>query len=445
MCLAANQPSPVPSPVGLEYLPYQLEGIEFARDRQATLLGDKPGLGKTIQAIGFLNCHTEMESALVVCPATGLINWRRELDKWLIDPTMDVTVTNYEQLGRLDFDRRWDTIILDEAHYIKSQEAQRSLLCKKLQGDRRLALTGTPMLNDRPIEMWSLLNWLRPDVFTESRRRSYEVTYCNAHVATKAIKRRNGTIITKQVWDNQGASNLGQFRQNLRKHLMIRRSAEEVLPDLPPKRRQLIELSSCGLDRELRRQLADANRHMDSIEETFGDDVSRLANELRVAWSDMSKLRHDVGMAKAELGLEVIHNALEASGKVVLFAYHRDVVENLANSLVDYNPVILYGGMSARSKQSSIDSFQNNPKTRVFVGQLEAAGTIITLTAAHHEVFVETDWTPGAIDQAEDRCRRIGQKSFVLAQHLALENSLDARMFKLQERKRKDINKALDA
>ena len=135
MCLAANQILPVPCPAGLEYLPYQLEGIEFARGRNAVLFGDEPGLGKTIQAIGWLNCHPRAETLLVVCPASLKINWHRELDKWLISPCVDVTIINYDVLHKLDMTRHWDVCIIDEAHAIKNRKAKRTGLCKQIQAD----------------------------------------------------------------------------------------------------------------------------------------------------------------------------------------------------------------------------------------------------------------------------------------------------------------------
>jgi len=116
----------IPCPLNEEYLPYQIEGIEFGRKKNSVLFGDEMGLGKTVEAIGWLNCHPEIDSLLVVCPATLKVNWARELKKWLISPCVEITIINYDMLHTLDTDKVYDVAILDEAHYIKNPKALRS-------------------------------------------------------------------------------------------------------------------------------------------------------------------------------------------------------------------------------------------------------------------------------------------------------------------------------
>ena len=372
----------IPCPEGLEYLPYQIEGIEFANPRPATLIADEPGLGKTVEAIGYMNCHQdEIATALVVCPDTAKINWARELDKWLVSPFVSSLIVNYEQLHRLDMSQRYDLAILDEAHYIQSSDAQRTQLCMQIQADRRLALDGTPMLS-RPIGLWNILRWLAPDKFTDDRRAGYSTRYCDGHVAERQFSRWNGQRVSKKFWDESGASNLDELRENLRKHIMIRRLKTDVLKDLPPKRRQIIELPTGGLSAGLRRQIQEATREWDRIEREFAADVRAMEDRLIVAWEDMAELRHEVGLAKAKMSIDLIHDMVAGAGKLVVFAWHRDVIEMLENTLVDYRPSVLVGGMSPKAKQVAIDSFQNDPATKIFIGQLQASGTAITLTAA---------------------------------------------------------------
>lgn len=433
----------IPCPVGEAYDPYQIEAIKFAMPREAVLFGDEMGLGKTIQAIGWANTMPWIERMLVVCPDTGKINWRRELDKWLISPCVETTIINYESLHKLDYEPIYDLALLDEGHYIKNELALRTTYCMRIKARRRGLLTGTPLLS-RPIELWSPLRWLYPDKFPESNRHSYSVRYCGGRVAEKDIVRRNGSIIKKKYWYEEGATCLGELYTNLRQHIMIRRLKETVMQDLPEKRRQIVELPTEGLSAELREEIRKANLVFDRIESTYSQDIQKMEDELRVSWGEMAKLRHEVGLAKAEMAVPLIEDAVDSCGKVVVFAHHRDVIEHLMKETAHLNPVHLWGGMSPKIKQTAIDKFQHDVNTKIFIGQLQAAGTVITLTAASHEIFVEEDWTPGIMDQAEDRCHRRGQKNAVLAQHLALEGSLDARMFKTQERKRKTISRALD-
>ena len=425
-----NQLAPIPCPIGQEYLPYQVEGIEFAKSRNAVLFGDEPGLGKTVQAIGWLNCHPEVETLLVVCPASLKVNWRRELDKWLIDPCMEIVIINYDVLHKLDMTRRWDAVIFDEAHAVKNRKAKRSKLCKQIQASAKLALTGTPFLN-RPIELWSLLNLLVPELWPASSFMKYAYRYCGAYQGKWGM-----------VMD--GATHLDELRQHL-SYLMVRRLKADVLKQLPPKRRQIIELPKEGLSASLRARLAEASKRIEGIEDTYATDARRLEGELSVAWQDMAALRHEVGLAKVPGCLELIRDAVESSGKVIVFAHHRDVIAALGEALMEYAPAIVHGGVPVPARQGEVDRFQRDGKCRVFIGQIQAAGVGHTLTASSHVIFVELDWTPGMVSQAEDRAHRIGQKDSVLIQHVVMEGGFDARMVKALVRKQMVIEKALDA
>jgi hypothetical protein len=131
----------------------------------------------------------------------------------------------------------------------------------------------------------------------------------------------------------------------------------------------------------------------------------------------------------------------ESESKVIIFAYHRDVMEQLR---AHFNAARIWGGMSGEAKQAEVDRFQNDPSCRVFVGQFEAAGVGITLTAASTVVMAELEWVPGNLSQAEDRAHRIGQEERVLIQHLVLEGSLDATMARRVVDKQDVIDRTLD-
>src|SRR5574343_1587167 len=178
----------IPAPAGLAYMPFQKAGIAYASRRMNTLLGDEPGLGKTIQAIGLAN-YLGLEKLLVVCPAGLRLNWTREIEKWhLRNPGVDVlldgkseitryrsTVVSYDLAVRLRADlmsRQYDLVVLDEGHYLKRGSALRT---KTIFGDRRksipgiisngkrvLFLTGTPLPNHVG-EVYSSLRNLAPE------------------------------------------------------------------------------------------------------------------------------------------------------------------------------------------------------------------------------------------------------------------------------------------
>ncbi|KKK72678.1 hypothetical protein LCGC14_2901470, partial [marine sediment metagenome] len=237
----------VPAPDGLEYMPFQLAGIEFALGRENTLFGDEMGLGKTMQAIGVINSQGAIVRTLVVCPATLKLNWKTELEKWLTRqpqtvavahanqpfPRADTVIINFDILTKFADEikrERWDILIVDECHFVKNPKTQRSKAVKAITAKRRLYLTGTPIVN-RPVELWPIISELAPDVFNHFW--TFALRYCKA--------KYNGF-----GWDMKGASNLPELQKKLRSTIMVRRLKSEVLKELPPKVRQVIEIPANG-------------------------------------------------------------------------------------------------------------------------------------------------------------------------------------------------------
>lgn len=419
----------IPCPNRLKYLPFQKEAIEFAIERSSVLLGDEMGLGKTVEAIGFLNCHPEVDTLLVVCPASLRINWAREISVWLISPCVDITIINYDILSRLDMKKEYDVVIFDEFHYLKSRSAKRSRLCRQIRATYKLGLTGSPLLN-RPKEAWHLLHILDPVAWPMNSYNKFAVRYCNGHMGFWG-------------WDDNGFSHLDELRELL-KPLMIRRLKSEVLKELPAKRRQVVEIPGKGLSAELKAALSEARGRVEHLEDTYKNDVEKLDDAVATVWMEMAALRHSVGLAKVPMAVELITDALESGEKIVVFAHHRDVVEGLCIGLTKYCPVFVRGDVSQTDRQYAVDRFQTDKDCRVFIGNIQAAGTGITLTASSHVIFVEMDWTPGVMSQAEDRVHRIGQRESVLVQHLVLEGSLDAYMAKRLVSKQEILDKILN-
>lgn len=428
----------IPVPAGLSYLPFQEDGIRFAAARPACLIGDEMGLGKTVQAIGVMNCHPEWARALVVCPASLKINWRREIDKWLISPVLDVDIVNYDILDRFDLSPLYDVAVLDEGHYIKELTAQRSGYCRRVKARRKLLLSGVPILS-RPIDIWHPLHWLRPDLWPKSSYDVFGRRFCGGQ--RKAINRKGDTRP-----DYLGASNLDELSRIL-KPIMIRRYKRDVLKGYKGKRPpQVIELPADGLDSALLAKLVSAGAQMERTIESFHGDVHALEDTIAAEWKRFTVLRHAAGKATVPMALPIVRDAVYSMGKVVVFAFHRDVIASLAEGLAKFHPVIVQGRMSEDEKQKSVDLFQDKTSpNRVFIGQITAAGAGLTLTAASHVIFTEFDWTPGNMDNATDRVDRIGQTEPVTVQYLVLENSLDIRMLKGIVRKQKIIDKALGA
>lgn len=478
----------IPAPPNLSYLGYQKAGVAYALEREGTLIADEMGLGKTIQAIGLINyLGQDCRHVLVVCPASLKINWQRELDKWLVRdrsigivdsktgwPEADIVIINYDLLVRFSRELRsriWDIVILDEAHYIKNPDAKRTVQIvgsktwdpgsrqwiihlPPVQAKRRLLLTGTPIYN-RPQDLWTIVDYCLLNVPIFSRFEHFQTR-------RKFWTRYAGYTQTRYGWQFMGPDNLDELQHQLRLHLMIRRLKSQVLTELPPKIRQVVELDASGAAEVIRAEYEHARKKQDAllaaqaemeIAKASGDDeayraaVRKLRQAHSVAFEEMARIRHEVGLATAKAALGYLEDAVENSGKLVVFAHHRDVIELIENHLSEkgYKVVRLVGGMSAADKQAAVDSFQQKEGgADVFIGSLTAAGVGITLTAASHVVFVELDWVPANIEQGEDRCHRIGQTEPVLVQHLVLEGSLTARIAQTIVEKQETNRKALD-
>ena len=149
-------------------------------------------------------------------------------------------------------------------------------------------------------------------------------------------------------------------------------------------------------------------------------------------------------IAKAPYVVDHVKSLLEEIPKVVVFAHHHAVVDQLMAGLADFNPVRLTGQDGINKKQAAVESFQNDDSVRVFVGSIQAAGVGITLTSSSTVVFSEMDWVPANMSQAEDRCHRIGQDESVLIQHVVVDGSIDAKMAALLVEKQRVIDAALD-
>jgi SWI/SNF-related matrix-associated actin-dependent regulator 1 of chromatin subfamily A len=446
----------IPCPAGLAYLPYQRAAIAYARGKRHVLFADEMGLGKTVEALAVINADPSIKTVLVICPASLRINWRRESDKWLVRRAdIELVILNYDVLRKnreMLRAREWDIIILDECHYLKNPKAIRTAevfgkwdknpdkALAPIPAKRMVFLTGTPILN-RPVEMWPLLKYA--GVFKSWKY--YVTRYCAGH--------QNG-----YGWDVSGSSNLPELQETLRRELMIRRLKKDVLTELPPKRRQVVELAPNGgqaaVDEENRAYAAYEDRLSElkaEVELSKASDnpadyehaVSRLRDETRAAFTEISRLRHQTALAKAPQVVDFVRDQLETSDKIILFAHHLDVIDKYMTELAEFNPVKLTGEMNAEDRDASVQAFQNGA-ARIFIGSIHAAGVGLTLTAASHVIFAELDWVPGNVTQAEDRAHRIGQTDTVLVQHLVLDGSLDARMAQILIEKQEMIDQALD-
>lgn len=468
---ASDSDAVIPAPENLSYLPYQRAGIRFAKGRPGVLIGDEMGLGKTIQAIGIINDDVSIHRVLIVCPNSLKINWRRELELWLVRPASigiadgkhwpatDVVIINYDVLTRWpeQLASGWDLCVLDESHYLKNPKSKRTKAvlgtkpnkakgtagCAGVVAKRKVALTGTPICN-RPIELFPIIHWLAPQDWPNYWK--YATRYCDAKQ-------------THFGWDASGASNLDELQNRLRSTIMVRRLKADVLKELPAKRRQIIEIPATDdVAALVSNQMAAFNTADEAVEELrarvelakasenldgYAESVKALHEGLKAAFADGARMAHEVAMAKVPFVVEHVREVIESGNKVVLFAHHLDAIKAYVSAFP--GAVKVTGEMLTEERQKAVDAFQHDPKCPLFVGGIHAAGVGLTLTASSIVIFAEIDWVPGNMSQCEDRCHRIGQRNSVLVQHLVLEGSLDAHKSSTVIKKQLVIDQAMDS
>lgn len=439
----------IPLPDGLSLYPYQRAGVAYMVERPGVLQGDEMGLGKTVQCLAALNVlGEEAFPCLVVCPKSLALNWKREAEKWLIGrsvsrgwQTTDVTVVTFEEAKKLLEQltlTSWGTLIVDEAHLVKNPKTQRSKCIRELRARARRVwcLTGTPVPN-KPVELHPLLALVAPDEWDPNGKGFFRfaMRYCDAHKERVA---RN-----KEVWIMTGSSNLDELNERLRATCMVRRLKADVLTELPAKVRQVIELPANGSAKAIAAERK-AVQPLDG--ETFEQAVQRLAECGALGFTEMSRVRREVAIAKVPAVIEHCRTFLESEPglKLCVWAHHHAVIDAITEGLSEFGAAKLTGETSTEERQRVVDAFQTDPSVRVFVGSIQAGGVGLTLTAAHHAVFAELDWVPGNVTQAEDRCHRIGQRESVLVQHLVMEGSIDAHLARIIVAKQAIADSILD-
>lgn len=419
-------------------LPFQragVENIEMSNGRH--LLTDDMGLGKTPQALAYLQLHPEMRPAIIVVPASLKINWSREIRKFMTNPervailagqTPDkalladstILIINYEILTH------WyealaelepQVLIVDEAHKIKNPKAQRTQAIvghykSKMKGLAHIAkayipMTGTPIRN-RPMELFTHLNAIDPKAWGNWYQFA---TKYNGFIRGQGLGR---------------AQNLGELHERIKPYV-TRRTKAEVMQELPSKLRTTIVLEFDESERKL---------HDDFLAEA---QMLSGANHLAM----IEKAKQAAARGKMDACIKWITEFLESGEKLIVFATHREITSILWEQFKE-RAVMVRGGISQKKRQEAVDQFQNNPLINLFIGNIQAAGVGLTLTAASNVAIIEFPWTPDDVEQAIDRCHRIGQTQSVTAWHLVAENTIEEHIVALLQEKAEVIHQVMD-
>jgi SWI/SNF-related matrix-associated actin-dependent regulator 1 of chromatin subfamily A len=240
-------------------------------------------------------------------------------------------------------------------------------------------------------------------------------------------------------WDFSGASNLEELNDRLRSSgTMLRRRKADVLPQLPRVMRQVIPLE-VDLSPILEMLTEDLGRLMgfDPDDPPFEIDPTKFPFELVAA------IRHETGLVKTEAAIRFIEDQTAGSPeKIVVFAHHAEVLSRLHEALP--GSVLVTGKSSGKARQKAVDAFQRDDGIKYFVASTQTMGVGVTLTASARVIFVEQDWTPAMLEQAESRLHRIGQADSVLSQYLVVHDSIDEKIMAAVHAKMLVINAAIE-
>ena len=314
--------------------------------------------------------------------------------------------------------------LVHNCHYVKSNSAKRTKAVKKLGKNipHVIALSGTPIVN-RPIEIFNAVklidNTVLPDFWDYTKR------YCGA--------KHNGF-----GWDFSGATNTEELHHKLTNTLMMRRKKVDVLPELPEKVRSFIPME---LDNPNEYRKAE-NDFISFVKAQKGAEAAERASNAH-ALAKIEGLKQLAVRGKLNQAVKWIQNFLDVDGKLVVFTTHTFTIDALMDEFSAV-AVRVDGSVTGQARQNAVDKFQTDPLTRLFVGNVKAAGVGITLTAASNVAFLELPWSPADVTQAEDRCHRIGQKDSVTIHYLLANNTIEEKIAKLIDSKRKVLDAVLD-
>ena len=430
--------------------PYQIEGASFLAARHRAGLFDAPGLGKTAQAIRAMD-EAGLVRGLVVCPASVRNVWPGEFRKWSRTPRkvlkgltnddlnlwlrerVDVLVVSYEGASKwhneLQRDLR-DFTIFDEFHALKNIGSNRTRRALGSDGSGAhgyarygaytWALTGTPMAND-PSDIWTFLRYVggTPLSFKNFTTRYFIQT--NSGMSTSYKPRRDTLPELKEI--------LARYS--------IRRTVEQVGIELPPLwiTTQEIEGSTAEINALLAAHPGLDTAITAAIEKGGLQKLDEMAGHA-------TTLRRLVGEAKAPVyARQLIEELNGGKDKVVVFCAHKRPVEILCEALRHHGVgfVKIDGSVGDKARGEAVEAFQTNPEVKVFIGNIIAAGTGITLTAAPYLDMLESDWTPANNAQALKRVHRIGQTQHTHVRFISLAKSIDEQVSESVARKTRAI------
>lgn len=463
----------IPCPQGINpatgepyaYMAFQKAGIAYAVKRADTMIGDQPGLGKTIQGVGLVNCLPEARNILIISPAFLKPMWRDKFKEWDIKgltvgiaegvkdpvfPNTNVRIINYDILkayrGVLR-ETTWDVMICDEIHKLKNSKAGRTRevfggikrnkdkeiidRVGPIKTHKRVFLTGTPTLNGKPKDLWPIIQQLDPDGLGKDWY-SYAKRYCGLREITRFNAELNRPERIGWWWE--GSEQLEELQSIMRSKFLVRRLKKDVLKELPAKRRMIIPLAvSDRVAVRLSKEIEEFDKYVGT-----NDDAYFVTPQ----FGQMSTKLLEAGLMMVKPTIEIVKDDLEDMDKIVVMCYHLEVSRQIAAAFPNF--LLINGDVPPAKRFDLAKQFQTDPKISGVVATLSAASEGLDMFAAWEMVFPERSWKPGEVEQGEDRIHRKGQLNQCLYKHLVLEGSLSERQTKMLIAKQNRADKMLD-
>ncbi|MBQ8051659.1 MAG: DEAD/DEAH box helicase [Bacteroidaceae bacterium] len=433
----------------IEPYSYQREGICFGLDKQRLIIGDEPGLGKTLQSIGIVDAANAYP-CLVICPSSLKINWQREFEKFtdkkalVLDNNTRTTwpyllqmkmhhmaIVNYESLRKFFV---WDikagksfrlkdvvfcpqiamfrSIVIDESHRVKDPSAQQTIFTKGIATGKQwcILLSGTPVVN-RPEDLVAQLSIM---------------DRLNEFGGKAAFMARYGE-----------GDNLDELSDRLYSSCLIRREKARVLTELPDKTRCDLYVDISNRE-EYDLAQGDLAEYLRQYKECTDAEIRR---KMRMeALVKFMTLRSIAARGKVAQAIDFANNFLASGKPLIIFCSYHEIVDELCQAFP--KAVRVTGRDSAAGKQAAVDSFQNG-NSQLIICSIKAAGVGLTLTASSNVAFVEFPWTYADCCQCEDRAHRIGQRDNVTCYYLIGRETIDHALYNIIHRKKSIANQIM--
>ena len=456
---------PLPKDVKADLRDYQKIGYSWLKTLEnykfGGILADDMGLGKTLQLLTVIESYLEngeedKKASIVISPSSLALNWMAEAKKFTPEiktqvisgnanerlqkiqgiKNYNLVITSYDLLKRdiekyKDLDYTFKYIIADEAQYLKNSTTQNAKAIKELKGETRYALTGTPIENSLA-ELWSIFDYIMP---------GYLFQY-------KKFKSKYETPIVKE----ESKEAMGKLKM-LIEPFVLRRTKKEVLTELPEK---TITVLNNNMDEEQEKiymsYLAKAKQEVADQIKINGFEKSQIM--ILAALTRLRQICCHPGLfisdykgesSKLNQCMEIIEDAVSSGHKILLFSGYTSMFDIIQTELIkrDIKYFKLTGSTKVSERIKLVDDFNNNPDIKIFLISLKAGGTGLNLTGADMVIHYDPWWNASAENQATDRAYRIGQKNNVQVYKLITSNSIEEKIYELQQKKSELVDNML--